>query len=174
MAHRCTDARTGLSTFPPLLTIKLKKGTLWAHLQGLVAWTTGNTFLQIFVTFWDSHNWWNKNRVHEAAFGFKEAGLKLCVTMRVRGSCNQSRGTTHVQIESGQRNSHVLIQIPCRTVGFSLTKRSIQFTSKCHTPFLSEVSLHTRKSCKVCSITSKWCLLMELHWRASSLHSKVQ
>ncbi len=57
----------------------------------LIAWTTGNMFRQIFVTFWDAHNRWNKcNRVHEAVFGFKEAGLKLGVTTWSRGSCNQS------------------------------------------------------------------------------------
>ncbi len=30
-----------------------------------------------------------QNRVHEAVFGFKEAGLKLGVTTWSRGSCNQ-------------------------------------------------------------------------------------
>ncbi len=29
-------------------------------LHWLIAWTTGNMFLQIFVTFWDAHKWWNK------------------------------------------------------------------------------------------------------------------
>ncbi len=74
----------------------------------LIVWTTGYTFLQIFVTFWDAHNWWNKcnsyakgfpiDVIHEAVFGFKEAGLKLGVTTRSWGSCNQSislSGLTH-------------------------------------------------------------------------------
>ena len=44
-------------------------------------------FLPIFLTFRGSQNRPNKcnNRVHEAVFGFKEAGLKLVVTTRVQG-----------------------------------------------------------------------------------------
>ncbi len=44
---------------------------------------TGNAFLPIFLTFSDAQNRPNKcnlNRVHEAVFGFKEAGSKLGVT----------------------------------------------------------------------------------------------
>ncbi len=30
------------------------------QMHWLIAWTAGNVFLRIFVTFWDAHNQWNK------------------------------------------------------------------------------------------------------------------
>ena len=49
----------------------------------LIAWTSGNTLLQVFLTLWHAQNRPNKCNnleLHESVFGFKEGGLKLDVT----------------------------------------------------------------------------------------------
>ncbi len=83
------------------------------EMHWLIAWTTGHTFLQIVVTFWDAHNWWNKCNSYAKGF-----------PIDVFRTCKYENGPVCPCFPTGQVQSS-------KKADFSQVHCSTQFTTWC-------------------------------------------